>query len=431
MRKSLNFSIVILVVLSIVLGACRQERASHDTYTCPMHPTVLRDKPGTCPVCHMDLVKKVAGAEVEMDNEFIAATQSPNEQVLSSIKTVRGEFSAPRVTIKRTGVVTYDPRTLATVSARIAGRLEQVTVRYPYQAIRKGQQVATIYSPELVTAQRELLYLYENDAANETLIASATQRLRNLGMTDKQIGDIVARGEALHSVPLYSPADGIVIQRDRQAPSAPAVPSMATSADAMAGGTAASTPASALAEVEPSNDLVREGMYVSAGQPLFDIVSTSNKLIEIALPASAGENVRKGDTLQIIGVTRVKSRQPHDDQLLVRVDLIQPYLSSGEPFIKVRAYVRDEADVRYGQLVTVALRTAPAPALWVPVSAVHDMGIRRVVFIKRRGHFTPIEVETGMTSEDRIMVTKGIASGDEIAVNAQFLVDNEGFIKLQ
>lgn len=431
MRKSWNFSIVFLIALSVMLTACRQERASHDTYTCPMHPTVLRDKPGTCPVCNMDLVKKVAGADVEMDNEFIAATQSPNEHVLSSIKTVRGEFTAQRVTIKRTGVVTYDPRTLASVSARIAGRLEKVSVRYPYQAIRKGEQVATIYSPELVTAQRELLYLYQTDADNKNLISSATQRLRNLGMTDKQINDVVVRREALYSVPLYSPAEGIVIQRGGQAPVAPEAPSMASPGDPMAGGTTAPSPMVPVAEAGASDQLLREGMYVSAGQPLFDIVSTSNKLIEISLPGSAGENVRKGDTLHIMDVTRTNSKHAHRGPVSMRVDLVQPYLSAGESFVKVRAYVRDEADFRYGQLVTVALRAAPAQGLWVPITAVHDMGIRKVVFLKKRGHFTPVEVDTGMPSEDRIMITRGIASGDEIAINAQFLVDNEGFIKLQ
>src|SRR5690349_20450555 len=117
-RRTPTFAMMLLLLM--ILAACKRETASHDVYTCPMHPTVLSDKPGACPVCHMDLVKKVPGAEVTIDGELAAATESPDKQVMSSIRTVKGSFTALPQTLTRTGIVTYDARNRRTVSARVA-----------------------------------------------------------------------------------------------------------------------------------------------------------------------------------------------------------------------------------------------------------------------------------------------------------------------
>jgi Cu(I)/Ag(I) efflux system membrane fusion protein len=386
-----------------------------------MHPTVIRDQPGTCPVCNMELVKKNKGTEVAVSDELVAAAHSPNEQVISSIKTIRGNFTAMPVEMTRHGVVTYDTRTLVTVSARVAGRLEKVFLRYPFQRVHKGEKVAEIYSPELAAAQRDLLYLLESDPTNKPLVGAASRRLRNLGMTEKQIEQVTTRKTPEYSVAVFSPTDGFVIQPGSRTPVAPANASLSAPSDGMAVGSSTSGVV-ASPDQGSSRELLREGSYVISGQPLFTIVNLSSLLIEINLPPTAAGNVKRGDELWI---------QLEDKSVKTPIDLIQPFAQAGEQFIKVRSYVQDMIPLTVGQLVTATLRLPPVEGLWVPRTAVHDMGTRQVVFVKTREQFTPVEVVTGITTGDHVIIVRGIASGDEIAVNAQFLVDNEGFIKIQ
>jgi len=419
-RRAPAFAMMLLLLTT--LAACKHETASHDVYTCPMHPTVLSDKPGACPVCHMDLVKKVPGAEVTIDGELAAATESPDKQVMSSIRTVKGSFTALPQTLTRTGIVTYDARNRSTVSARVAGRLEKVLVRYAYQHVRKGEKIAEIYSPDLAAAQRDFLSLQRTDAGNAALLNASRQRLRNMGMTDAQIEQVSARNEVVYSVPLFSPAEGIVVQRGGQTPTAPAE-TAAPPSGGMGGGsmeTSANAPAPSASKGTAGTDLLREGTYVTVGQPLFEVVNVSRLLLEFNLPASAATSVHQGDALMV-------STRGH--QFKTTIGLIQPFTNAGEPFIKIRAYVSDSKELVVGQLITATITLPPTDGLWLPLSAVYDLGTRRVAFVKHGQHFTAVEVETGAIAGDQIMVISGVASSDEVAAAAQFLIDNEGFIK--
>ncbi|MGC3944996.1 MAG: efflux RND transporter periplasmic adaptor subunit [Chryseolinea sp.] len=434
MRRSLSFNpvdsfgvkvggaMVLLLTFTLLFFSCKKETASHDVYTCPMHPTVTSNKPGACPVCHMDLVKKVAGAEVVIDEELAAAAASPNEQVLSSVRTVRGNFTALPVSIVRTGVVTYDSRNSSVVSVRVSGRLEKIYVRYLYQHVRKGEKIADIYSPELVAAQREMLQVRRSDPGNESLISAARERLFNLGMTTKQIDDIVARDEPQYTVSIYSQSEGIVVQRSGQAPAAPTSTPPEGEGMNTAGAMNASTPTqtTSLPLATRSIDLPREGTYVSAGQPLFEIISFSSVVLEINLPPTASGNVRKGDNIEVAA---------GNTKLSATIDLLQPFTQSGDQFIKVRAYVSDTKSLLIGQLITARLVIPSVEGLWLPTSAIYDLGTRKIAFVKKGRHFSPVEVETGPATDKEMMVISGVASADEVAAEAQFLIDNEGFIK--
>ena len=151
MKRSLKNS---LFVLLIIFSACDSKETTHvdDTYTCPMHPTVISDRPGSCPVCGMDLVRKArSGEEVEITEDLSRLLKSPNEIVVASIKTIRGEYKSMPLFVEAQGVVTYDTRHIHTIPARVGGRLERVYLTYAFQRVSKGQKIADIYSPELLT----------------------------------------------------------------------------------------------------------------------------------------------------------------------------------------------------------------------------------------------------------------------------------------
>ena len=139
-----------------------------------MHPTVIANKPGVCPVCGMDLVRKAnAGEEVKITEELARLIKSPNEVVVASTKTVRGEFKSMEISMDLNGIVSYDTRNIYTIPSRTSGRIEKVFLKYNFQAVVKGQKVAEVYSPELINAQRELIASCADCNATTRVLASA------------------------------------------------------------------------------------------------------------------------------------------------------------------------------------------------------------------------------------------------------------------
>jgi Cu(I)/Ag(I) efflux system membrane fusion protein len=425
-RSNLITSVALLALL--VLGACNKgkEHAEHaDTYTCPMHPTVVSDRPSTCPVCGMDLVRKARpGEEVKITEELARLIKSPNESIIASVKTIKGEFKSMPVSVKAQGIVTYDTRSIYTIPARIGGRLEKVFLKYTFQQVRKGQKVAEIYSPELITAQRELLYLIENDSRNSALIESAKSKLQLLGATQNQIDAVISSKEASFTFSIYSAYDGYVIREDQQAP-AVTTTSSSSSSSGMEGGMGASSGATSTPKYTAMNasasELIREGNYVSTGQTLFKVVNTAALRIELDLPIAQAGRVAMNDEVELdLGNQMIAQ---------AKVDFVQPFFTEGEEFVKVRLYVKNAGELKIGQLVSATIRLKPVESLWVPREAVLDLGLEKIVFTKERGVFKPRNVKAGIRTDGWVEIVQGLSSSDEIASNAQYLVDSESFIK--
>lgn len=419
---------LVIAMFTLAVGCTSPDKheAHADTYTCPMHPTVISNEPGTCPVCAMDLVRKARpGEEVKITDELSSLIASPNEAVVSSIKTIKGEYKSLPVSVAVRGVVTYDTRNEYTISARTGGRLEKVMVKYPYQQVQAGQKVVEIYSPELLTAQRELLYLVEYDPADSAMLESAKNKLYLLGATPRQVQAMIKQKEAPATFAVYSAHSGYVIRGDQQPPTVsatlPASGASAMAGDGMGGSPGARAP---LAAATPMNvtttALLREGNYVSTGQTLFKIVNTSSLRIELAVPIAFAGQLKIKDEITL--------QAGHRD-ISGKVDFIQPFFDDGEEFIIVRLYLNNTHQLRIGELVEATIQLEPVEALWVPREAVLDLGLEQIVFVKERGIFKAKVVQVGARAGAWTVVSSGLSSADEIAVNAQYLVDSESFIK--
>lgn len=411
----------IVILLMVLVLACKtKETARHDTYTCPMHPTVVSDRPGTCPVCGMDLVRKAReGEEVKITEELAQRTKSPNEVVIAAIKTVRAEHKALPVSLTIQGVVTYDTRYTYNIPARIGGRLEKVYIKYAYQPVHKGQKIAEIYSPELLTAQRELLYMVQHDAANTSLIESAKNKLYLLGASQQQIDNLIKQQNLSNTFTIYSPYDGYVVSENNAPTTTPATSAGAAGGmgDAMGSAPVASNINSSAGN--SGSSLIREGAYISTGATLFKVVNTSALRIELDLPVQDTDLIKKGDAIELdLGNTGKQK---------ATIDFVQPFFNQQENFLKVRVYLKNTV-LQVGQLVKATILIEAGEAIWLPKEAVLDLGLQKVVFIKERGAFKPQQVTTGISADNLVMV-KGISSSDEIAANAQYLVDSESFIK--
>src|SRR5882757_4600146 len=140
----------LLLIAYCLLASCSQNKkqAQTEEYTCSMHPTVVLDKPGTCPVCGMDLVLKgKATGEVKAMGELNYLLKPVNAIVISSIKTVTPVRKSVELKTEANGMITYDTRRLTTISSRFSGRIEKLFVKSNFQPIHKGQRIFEIYSP--------------------------------------------------------------------------------------------------------------------------------------------------------------------------------------------------------------------------------------------------------------------------------------------
>ncbi|MBO3272081.1 efflux RND transporter periplasmic adaptor subunit [Hymenobacter defluvii] len=449
MKKSWNnnrWPLLLVLPLALLLGACQKggktpgatatttpatEATAGDLYTCPMHPQIIRDKPGSCPICGMDLVKKPkdnGAAQAPAGESLQNLLQSPDATVVASQATVHPDTSAPQMSLTLPGRVEYDVRRNEAIAARFGGRVDKLYIRYNYQPVTKGQKLLEVYSPELVTAQQELLFILTNDAENRSLLQGARQKLRLLGLTDGQISQFIRTHQPQYQVAIYSPYTGYVVEQPGLAaagPAAlmpPAIEGMGVG-DAMGGSAAAagSVPSSTM----PSSALeLKEGSYVTAGQTLFRVVNTEQVwgVFEPRPDELAG--LRVGQAIRV--VPEGSAGKP----ITARIDLVEPFFREGQSTGAVRVHLPNPGGrLRSGLLLTGSVQLTPTGGLWLPRTAVVDLGNRQVAFVRANGAFRAVSVETGLRSADRVQVLRGVTAQDRVAANAQFLVDSEGFVQ--
>ncbi|WP_207495768.1 efflux RND transporter periplasmic adaptor subunit [Aridibaculum aurantiacum] len=431
MKKSCTGSWLLLFLL-IAAIACKQQKKEHvheqaQQYTCPMHPKVVQDKPGSCPLCGMDLVPMSSHKEAAVDSNLLHLLKFSNEQVISSVPTIVAESGTRIFSVPVQGVIAYDTRKQVSISSRVSGRIERLYVKYNYQPIKKGQLIMEIYSPDLAAAQRELIYISRQDN-NPALLQRAKQRLALLGMQQAQIAQVIRTGQPSYRVPVYSSVSGYIFdQTSLSAAPATSTP-MATTAssggggmDGMGGG---SSTASATAQPQVNNApvLVREGQYVNAGQSIFSVYEQSGVVGEFSLDPTLAAQVQRGQKMIY------KLVAAPNEVYAGNIGLIEPAQRSGSGFTSVRVYLHDR-NLQPGQLLAGNIPVV-ARGWWLPESAVVALGSKSIVFKKENEVFVPREVRAGMRYHGMVQVQENIQDW-LIAKNASFMVDSESFIRLQ
>jgi len=403
---------VFIVVMALLLSCNRGDKyAAHDgdQYTCSMHPQIAQDKPGTCPICGMDLVRKrQPGDEVKITRGLSYLLKPTNSVVIASIRTVFPIRKPMEIRIEARGTITHDTRKIATISARFGGRIEKLYIKYKLQPIHKGQKILEIYSPALVTAQRELLYLLEKDAGNNELIRSSIEKLLLLGLTENQVYQMVSSNKESYSFAVYSPVDGYIMEHSESESDASQMP-----------------PNQDQFMNESFGLRIREGMYVTTGESIFTVVSHSDLWAEFDLYPKDAPHIRINDPVTITVDGSPKERME------TKVNFIQPFIKNGGNLTKVRMYLSNpQHHYHAGQLVSATFTTTSENSMWIPANARLDLGARDIAFIKRYAVFRPWAISIGRQSGNWIEVLDGLEPRDSIAYNAQFMVDSESFIKV-
>ena len=380
-------------------------------YTCSMHPQIIRDKPGNCPICGMQLVKKETGATLITGVQLESLLKPTNQYVISTIPVTAIKKEQIVAEIDALGRVEYDTRMIGNISARINGRIEKLYVRYKYQYIKKGEIIMDIYSPELLTAQQNLLFILKNDAGNASLIEAAKQKILLLGMSRDQVQKIIQTGNSIFSVSVYSNVSG----------------HLHNAGD----GSAAMSPkasSSSMSAINPRTELLnlKEGMYVQKGQNLFSVYNPSNAWVLLNIYTDGQAMIQKGQLVVI------KPEAGSGRSFQGHIDFIEPFYREGSRTTSARVYF-DNSSLRLpvGSQVRGVIIAHPAMGYWLPKESVTSLGIDKIVFLKVADGFKPKKITTGITTGNNIQITGGLSETDSVAIKAQFLIDSESFIKVK
>lgn len=377
-------------------------------YTCPMHPEIIKDKPDKCPICGMDLVKKETDSKKVGDVELESLLKPTNEFVVSSVPVTTIEQRGEQIEIDALGNIAYDTRQMGSISARVSGRIEKLYVRYRYQKISKGQKILDIYSPELLTAQQNLLFLLKNDATNTTFIEAAKEKLLLLGMSNEQLKQVIQSGKPSLTIAVYSSYGGHIHE--------------------------ASNGGSMNTESGNMNDIsliteelsLKEGMYLQKGQSVFTVFNPDKAWAILNIYGDNQSLVKTGNTVRVVPETA-----PNKD-FRATIDFIEPFYRKENKTLTARVYFNNSAlKIPIGSQVKAIIFGNTKEAYWLPKEAVLSLGIEKVVFKKADGGFKAVKISTGIIHEKKIQVLSGLTATDSIAANAQYLMDSESFIKVK
>lgn len=411
MKKTFWIYLVIVFITIFFMYACNNKEtkeakttsAANELYTCSMHPQVLEHHPGNCPICGMKLIKKNA-KPVALNNIALETLLEPtNEFVVGSLAVMTPYPGNIAIPVTAYGTIESDTRAAGTISARVSGRIEKLYLRYRFQKIEAGQKIMELYSPELLTAQENLLFIIKNDEQNTSFINAAKQKLLLLGMSAAELNKVIKTGKPLYSVSVYSNYSGHVHD-------AGMVHNMSENKET---NDAATTQELSL----------KEGMYVNKGETLFMIMNHHDAWVALQIFPNDLAVIKKGDLVKIIPET--------DTNAVIngKIDFIEPFFRGGSKTITARVYFHNMDMLTIGSQVTAKIFTGNKQGLWLPQTAVLSLGMNEVAFTKYKGGFKAHKISTGIRVNDKVQILSGLNESDSVAVNAQYLVDSESFIK--
>lgn len=367
-------------------------------YTCAMHPFIIKDKPGTCPICGMQLIKKVEGAQADAKEMAMLehVSLSPSQQVMANVATVEAKTMPLTKEVNAVGIVQYDQSRQAKVTAWVAGRIDKLYVNTVGAYVSKGKPVAEVYSPDLVSAQQEyLLALKSRDRfkdspiasisqGGEGLVASARQRLLLMGVKEHQIAGLEKAGRPNIRLSIYTPLSGVVIEK-----------------------------------------IAVEGQYVNTGDPLFNIADLSTVWVDVEVYENEFSFIKIGQRVDIV------SQSYPGKTFSGRVSFVYPFLDPKTRTVKVRVQLPNPGlKLKPDMFVNASVKVPLGTAVTVPVAAVMDTGKRQVAWVEMKpGMFEPRDVTVGARVGDMLQVLSGVKAGEKIAASGGYLIDSEAQLK--
>jgi Cu(I)/Ag(I) efflux system membrane fusion protein len=390
--RLLAFSLLIAALFT----ACKQKpqqaakTQSKAYYTCSMHPQIHEDHPGNCPICGMKLIKvELAWGNNSADMSKITLTAAQIQLAGIMTDTIREENVGLEKTL--TGTVTTNENTAAELSARIAGRIQQLFVRTTGEKISVGQPVYSIYSEDLLEAEKEYLLakqqqkvLHNPDVDYQQLISAAENKLQLWGLSPAQIRSLAASGKTSATTTVLSKISGTI-----------------------------------------SDIAVHEGDYVTEGMSILKTQALNSLWVEAQLYAAESGNYKLNDRVSI-------SFPDLSGQVIEgKVEFINPELSDASKVDLIRISIPNPQDlIRPGMLAYVSIANGNHHSLAVPASAVLTDGKGSKVWVRNTdGSFSPKMIRTGSGNQTYVSVVSGLNPGDRVVTQGAYLLNSEAIFK--
>ncbi len=415
-RSWIKYSLSLLLVVWCACNTGHEKEIAKaplekQTYRCPMHHEIVRDKPGNCPICGMDLVLIETEGEGTTNIGLNTQLRPSNNEVLSTIPIVSMQAAEQKVRVEAFGTIQYDTREMAGIAARVSGRIDKIYLKYTFQDVKKGQKIMDIYSPELLTAEQELLFLITNDPGNSSLIDAAKEKLLLLGMSKNQLQEVIRSQKPSFTVSIFSNYNGHIHDAFNE-----------NMNDSRSGSTSSAGNAESITTRELQ---LKEGMYIRKGQTILSVLNPHKLYALLYIHSQDQSLVKVGDPVQILPEATTGS------PFTAKIEFIEPFFREGNRTLAARAYFENHMmNLPVGSQVKATILAPPVKGNWIPADAVISLGIDKIVFKKQNGAFKAYKVTTGLHLNNRIQIIAGLAPHDEIAANAQFLADSESFIKI-
>ena len=358
-----------------------EEIATNQMWTCSMHPQIMQPEPGDCPICGMDLIPAEAGADGLNVNEI---KMTENAMALANIQTsIVGQGQMGDNSLKLSGKIRPNEESNAVQVTYFGGRIEQLYVNSTGERVGAGQRLATIYSPELVAAQQELLTASSLKESQPELYKAVRNKLKLWKLSEKQINAIESAGKVQEYFPVFATVSGTVTHK-----------------------------------------MVEEGDYVKQGQPLYKIANFNTVWAEFDAYENQIALLKEGQTIKIT------ANAYHNEIFDAKISFIDPLLNSETRTIVVRAVLHNKKDkFKPGMFVegTIeGIQSGSKNAVTVPATAVLWTGKRSVVYVKTKPNepvFEMREVLLGNTNGESYTILEGLANGDKVVTNGTFTVD--------
>tara|TARA_R110001592_G_scaffold64751_2_gene198877 strand:+ start:5974 stop:7767 length:1794 start_codon:yes stop_codon:yes gene_type:complete len=399
-----NRKIIIIALLTLVLGillgwlifsgsseAKIEEVHQHTTeiagetvWTCSMHPQIRQGEPGDCPICGMDLIP--LGNDQGEDLDPMAVSMSPTAMQLANVSTAFVGSLNPIKSVRLNGKVQEDERLVFSQSSHIPGRIEKLMVNFTGEYVTKGQTIAYVYSPDLVTAQEELFEAQRMKNSQPQLFKSAKEKLKNWKLTDSQVEEILEEGSPKEQFAIQADVSGYVTEK-----------------------------------------MVNLGDYIQKGGDIYEIADLSKVWLLFDIYESDIAWIKKGDQVNFTVASLP------GEAFKGIISFLDPLIDPKTRVAKARLEVANSSlklkpEMFASGIVEAKLSSTTNMAnIIVPKTAVMWTGKRSVVYVKNISDkgvsFMMREVTLGPGLGQSFIVKDGLEEGEEIAVNGTFSID--------
>jgi len=349
-------------------------------WTCSMHPQVERQEPGDCPICGMELIPKETAGSNLAENEF---TMTTNAMALANIETtIVGESQNDNGSLQLSGEITANEDETATQPAHFNGRIEKLYVKSLGEKVQMGQAIASIYSPDLVAAQQELISAYQKRKSQPRLYQAVRNKFKNWRITESQLQQIEESQTPLTNITIYAHVSGIITSIE-----------------------------------------VNEGAHIMDGKPIFKIANLSTVWAAFNAYENEIKSLKEGQKINI------NTEAYPDENFEAEINFIDPVLNSSTRTVTVRAELTNKNNLlKPGMFVTAKVKSdnENSKSISIPKSAVMWTGERSLVYLKTNDNpptFEMREVKLGAENGNKYSILSGLQKGDEIVTNGTFTVD--------